>query len=94
MSEAVEPKLDQVQETLRTRVLHSSAHFAELERLFPGSYPRVLVRGEGAYVVDDHGRRLLDGGVRLEWMFLVTPDGNEVLSPYEVPWELDAAAGS
>jgi Xaa-Pro dipeptidase len=23
------------------------------------------------------------GGVRLEWMFLVTPDGNEVLSPFE-----------
>jgi Xaa-Pro aminopeptidase len=30
------------------------------------------------------------GGVRLEWMFLVTEDGNEVLSPYDVPWELSS----
>jgi adenosylmethionine-8-amino-7-oxononanoate aminotransferase len=65
MSEAVEPKLDQLQAALRARVRHSSAHFPELDRLFPGSYPRVLVRGEGAYVVDDHGRRLLDGGGHL-----------------------------
>ena len=32
---------------LRARVRHSSAHFPELDRLFPGSYPRVLVRGQG-----------------------------------------------
>jgi adenosylmethionine-8-amino-7-oxononanoate aminotransferase len=57
--------LDRVQRTLRARVRHSSASFPDLDRLFPGSYPRVLVRGEGAYVVDDHGRRLLDGGGHL-----------------------------
>jgi Xaa-Pro aminopeptidase len=32
------------------------------------------------------------GGVRLEWMFLVTETGNEVLSPYDVPRE-PAATG-
>lgn len=31
------------------------------------------------------------GGVRLEQMFLVTDGGNEVLSPYEVPRDLNAS---
>jgi len=31
------------------------------------------------------------GGVRLEWMFLVTETGNEVLSPYDVPQDLSAS---
>jgi len=62
---AAGPGLDHVQQTLRARVRHSSASFPDLDRLFPGSYPRVLVRGDGAYVLDDHGRRLLDGGGHL-----------------------------
>ena len=50
------------------------------EELRPGM---VLMVEPGAY--DDRA-----GGVRLEWMFLVTPDGNEVLSPYDVPWEVSS----
>jgi Xaa-Pro aminopeptidase len=56
----------------------------EHPRLVPGA-PEELRQGmvlmvePGAY--DDRV-----GGVRLEWMFLVTEDGNEVLSPYDVPW--------
>lgn len=46
------------------------------EELRPGM---VLMVEPGAY--DDR-----TGGVRLEWVFLVTDDGNEVLSPYDVPW--------
>jgi Xaa-Pro aminopeptidase len=41
----------------------------------------VLMVEPGAYV----------GGVRLEQMFLVTDGGNEVLSPYEVPRDLNAS---
>ena len=48
------------------------------EKLRPGM---VLMVEPGAY-----DERI--GGVRLEWMFLVTEDGNEVLSPYDVPGEL------
>jgi Xaa-Pro dipeptidase len=48
------------------------------EELRPGM---VLMVEPGAY-----DERI--GGVRLEWMFLVTEDGNEVLSPYGVPAEL------
>jgi len=62
---AAGPGLDNVQQTLRARVRHSSASFPDLDRLFPGTYPRVLVRGDGAYVLDDHGRRLLDAGGHL-----------------------------
>ena len=58
----------------------------EHPRLVPGApeglHPGMVLMVEpGAY--DERA-----GGVRLEWMFLVTPGGNEVLSPYDVPWEL------
>jgi Xaa-Pro dipeptidase len=51
------------------------------EELRPGM---VLMVEPGAY--DERA-----GGVRLEWMFLVTAGGNEVLSPYDVPWELTSS---
>ena len=44
---------------------HAFTDFAQLERLFPGEYPHLIVRGEGAYLVDETGARLLDGGCTL-----------------------------
>ena len=57
--------MSDVRATLRASVRHSSVRFADLDRQFPGQYPRVLVRGEGAMVEDQEGRRLLDGGGHL-----------------------------
>ena len=51
------------------------------EELLPGM---VLMVEPGAY-----DARM--GGVRLEWMFLVTDSGSEVLSPYDVPQDLSAS---
>jgi adenosylmethionine-8-amino-7-oxononanoate aminotransferase len=44
---------------------HFLADFVQLEREFPGIYPRVIVGGKGPYVYDDAGRRLLDAGNHL-----------------------------
>jgi adenosylmethionine-8-amino-7-oxononanoate aminotransferase len=46
-------------------VRHFLADFSALEERYPGAYPRVIVRGEGAYLFDDEGRRLLDAGNHL-----------------------------
>lgn len=50
---------------LRARVRLSTADFATLDRLYPGVYPRVIRSGDGAYLVDDAGRRLLDSGAHM-----------------------------
>ena len=46
-------------------VRHFLADFAALEERFPGEYPRIITRGEGAYLYDDRGKRLLDAGNHL-----------------------------
>jgi adenosylmethionine-8-amino-7-oxononanoate aminotransferase len=46
-------------------VRHFLADFPALEERYPGTYPRVITRGEGAYLYDDEGRRLLDAGNHL-----------------------------
>jgi adenosylmethionine-8-amino-7-oxononanoate aminotransferase len=43
----------------------STASYATLDRLYPGQYPRVIVSGEGAYLVDAEGHRLLDSGAHM-----------------------------
>jgi adenosylmethionine-8-amino-7-oxononanoate aminotransferase len=49
----------------RRSVRHFLADFDRLEAAFPATYPRLIVRAEGAYVWDDRGRRLLDAGGHL-----------------------------
>lgn len=49
----------------RRSVRHFLANFQTLESEYPNEYPRLIVRGEGAYLWDDHGRRLLDAGGHL-----------------------------
>lgn len=44
---------------------HFLADFRSLEEAYPGSYPRMIVRGEGAFLYDDEGRKLLDAGNHL-----------------------------
>jgi adenosylmethionine-8-amino-7-oxononanoate aminotransferase len=46
-------------------VRHFLADFGELERRWPGTYPRMIVRGDGPYLYDDVGHRLLDCGNHL-----------------------------
>jgi adenosylmethionine-8-amino-7-oxononanoate aminotransferase len=50
---------------VRGRVRLSTADFALLDEQFPGRYPRMIVAGEGAYLVDADGRRLLDSGAHM-----------------------------
>src|SRR4051812_28279708 len=47
------------------RVRHFLADFRDLETRYPGAYPRLITRGEGPYLFDDAGRRLLDAGNHL-----------------------------
>jgi adenosylmethionine-8-amino-7-oxononanoate aminotransferase len=50
---------------LRERVRLSTADFGLLDRHFPGEYPRLIVAGDGAYLTDADGRRLLDSGAHM-----------------------------
>lgn len=52
-------------ERARRHVRHFLADFAALEREYPDGYPKMIVRGEGAYVFDEDGNRLLDAGSHL-----------------------------
>ena len=59
---------EQAQATRRLaqrRVRHFLADFRDLEARYPGVYPRLITRGEGPYVFDDSGGRLLDAGGHL-----------------------------
>ena len=47
------------------RVRHFLADFRDLEARYPGSYPRLITHGDGPYLYDDAGRRLLDAGNHL-----------------------------
>ncbi|KAB7623734.1 aspartate aminotransferase family protein [Verminephrobacter sp. Larva24] len=46
-------------------VRHFLADFAKLDQEYPRTYPRMIVRGEGAYVIDEEGHRILDAGSHL-----------------------------
>jgi len=52
-------------ERARRRVRHFLADFTALQREYPDGYPKMIVRGEGAYVFDEEGNRLLDAGSHL-----------------------------
>jgi adenosylmethionine-8-amino-7-oxononanoate aminotransferase len=52
-------------ERAKRHVRHFLADFAALEREYPAGYPKMIVRGEGAYVYDEGGNRLLDAGSHL-----------------------------
>ncbi|HSI79157.1 MAG TPA: aminotransferase class III-fold pyridoxal phosphate-dependent enzyme [Solirubrobacterales bacterium] len=52
-------------ELARHRVRHFLADFDELEKRYPGRYPRMITRGDGPYLFDDSGKRLLDAGNHL-----------------------------
>lgn len=46
-------------------VRHFLADFPRLNGRFADAYPRMIVRGEGAFLVDDRGHRVLDAGNHL-----------------------------
>lgn len=52
-------------ERAKRYVRHFLADFAALEREYPAGYPKMIVSGDGAYVVDEDGHRLLDAGTHL-----------------------------
>jgi putrescine aminotransferase len=54
-----------LRDSVKTQVRHFASDFAALDRAFPGTYPRMIVRAEGAYLYDDAGNRTLDAGVSL-----------------------------
>ncbi|BAT59471.1 taurine--pyruvate aminotransferase [Variibacter gotjawalensis] len=49
----------------KKRVRHFLADFNKLESEFPSIYPKMIVRGDGPYVVDSDGHRILDAGTHL-----------------------------
>ena len=58
-------RLDGTRAAARHSVRHFLADFPRLESAFPGVYPRLIVRADGAYLWDDEGRQLLDAGGHL-----------------------------
>jgi adenosylmethionine-8-amino-7-oxononanoate aminotransferase len=54
-----------LRDSVKAQVRHFASDFAALDRAFPGAYPRMIVRAEGAYLYDDEGHRTLDAGVSL-----------------------------
>jgi adenosylmethionine-8-amino-7-oxononanoate aminotransferase len=62
---ATEEKIDEARAFARRHVRHFLADFTVLEERYPGAYPRMISRAEGAYLYDDAGRRLLDAGNHL-----------------------------
>lgn len=60
-----QPDAAQDRQSAQRNLRHAFTDFSQLERLFPGEFPHIIVRGEGAYLVDDTGARVLDGGCTL-----------------------------
>ena len=58
----VDPHL---RDSVKTQVRHFASDFSALDQAFPGTYPRMIVRAEGAYLYDEDGHRSLDAGVSL-----------------------------
>jgi putrescine aminotransferase len=58
----VDPHL---RDSVKTQVRHFASDFSALDQAFPGTYPRMIVRAEGAYLHDEDGHRSLDAGVSL-----------------------------
>lgn len=50
---------------VKNSVRHFLADFTKLEQEYPAGYPKMIVRGEGAYVYDDAGHKVLDAGTHL-----------------------------
>lgn len=49
-----------------TRYLrHFVVDFQGMDAAFPGFFPKVITRGDGAYLIDEDGHRLLDAGAHL-----------------------------
>src|SRR6218665_607599 len=46
-------------------VLHFLADFAKLDQEYPHTYPRMIVHGERAYVIDEEGPRMSGAGCPL-----------------------------
>jgi len=53
------------QDRAKHRLRHFLADFTKLEREYPHTYPKAIVRGDGAYVYDEDGHKLLDAGTHL-----------------------------
>jgi adenosylmethionine-8-amino-7-oxononanoate aminotransferase len=51
--------------TARHRVRHFLTDLVALEAEYPSEYPRLIERGDRAFLYDDAGRRLLDAGINL-----------------------------
>lgn len=61
-----ETRIRAIKEVSRTSVRHFATDFASLEAAFQqDTYPRLIVRGEGAYLWDEKGHVLLDAGAHL-----------------------------
>jgi adenosylmethionine-8-amino-7-oxononanoate aminotransferase len=59
------PEAERARRVASRSVRHFLADFRVLEDRYPGVYPRIITRGEGAYLYDDQGRKLLDAGNHL-----------------------------
>ncbi len=55
----------ELRQTAKRKLRHFLADFVRLEQEYPGVYPHIIVRGEGPYVYDDKGHKLLDAGNNL-----------------------------
>jgi adenosylmethionine-8-amino-7-oxononanoate aminotransferase len=53
------------QERAKKYLRHLIVDFDALDRDYPGAFPKVIVAGEGAYLIDEHGNRVLDAGTHL-----------------------------
>jgi adenosylmethionine-8-amino-7-oxononanoate aminotransferase len=62
---ALAPATVSSRDRAKRHVRHFLADFAALEREYPGAYPKMIIRGEGAYVFDEDDKRLLDAGSHL-----------------------------
>ncbi len=53
------------QQRARKYLRHLIVDFEAFEKDYPGQFPRAITAGDGAYLIDEHGNRLLDAGTHL-----------------------------